>query len=163
MKEEARKAPRGERTIRLTVAFWTNNIAEGEGNIVPKHAWSYGKISLNAKTAHGIKASEPIAFESLMELPAKLEQLLIREGITLHVGRNMGKYIQQNDDQIQQRIEEILTGREGPVVYATTGTLGCYHYKGCHHIEGKDNVVPTRRKLLDELGYELCEDCKIDE
>ena len=40
------------------------------------------------------------------------------------MGRNMGKYIKKNDDQIQQRIEELLAEREGSVVCATTETPG---------------------------------------
>ena len=97
MKEEAKEAPQGERMIIIHVQFWTDDIVEDKGHIIPKHAWSYGKVYLRANLSHDIKASDPIAFESLMELPAKIEELLIREGITLHVGRNMGKYIQQDE------------------------------------------------------------------
>ena len=53
-----------DKTIKFSVHFWTNNIAE----------------------------SESIIFNSLMELPAKIEELLIREGITLHAKGNMGRY-----------------------------------------------------------------------
>lgn len=100
MKEEAKKAQWGERLIKISVNFWTNDIAEEKGYIIPKNAWSYGKVGLRANPSHDIKSSDPIAFESLMELPAKIEELLIREGITLHAGRRMKKYIQQNDEQI---------------------------------------------------------------
>ena len=43
MKEEVRKAPRGEGMITLTVKLWTDGIVEGQkkGFIVPKHAWNY--------------------------------------------------------------------------------------------------------------------------
>ncbi len=62
-----------------------------------------------------------------------------------------------NDKQIQQRIEEI----EGPVVYATTRTTEDYHHKrNCWHIKRKENVVHVQRRLLDDLGYKACTDCK---
>ena len=96
MKEEARKAPHGERAIQLTVNFWTDGIVEGEGNIRPKHAWSFGIIDLRAKKAHGIKSSN-LHFDSLAEIPSKIEELLIREGITLHPGAKMAKYIHQEE------------------------------------------------------------------
>ena len=97
MKEEAVKALPGERTIRLTLHFWTNGIAEEEGFIVPKQGWSFGTVGLRPNQSHGIEPSEPIPFNSLMELPAKIEELLIREGISLHTARKMAKYIYQEE------------------------------------------------------------------
>ena len=81
-----------DKTIKFSVHFWTNNIAEKEGHIVPRNAQSRGTVALRANPSHGIKASESIIFNSLMELPTKIEELLIREGITLHAKGNMGRY-----------------------------------------------------------------------
>ena len=65
-----------------------------------------------------------------------------------------------NDDQIHQRIKEIL----GPVVYVTTGQPDSYHYnRKCSHIKKKDNVAEVRLTFLDDLGYCRCTDCSPDE
>ena len=99
MKEKAKKAAQKERMIQIRVRFWTHDIVEGEGYILPKHARSRGRIELMTNHSHGIEGlkDKKISFESLMELPAKIEELLIREGITLHMSPKMQKYMQQDE------------------------------------------------------------------
>lgn len=92
-----REAPHGDRTIKLTVTFRTNAIAEEKGHIVPKNAWTDGNVGFVANPSHDIKASESIRFDSLAELSAKIEELIIREGITLHTSHKMEKYISQDE------------------------------------------------------------------
>jgi hypothetical protein len=41
-----RKAQQGERMIEVKIRFWTNDIADGKGNIFPKHAWSSGVVRM---------------------------------------------------------------------------------------------------------------------
>ena len=93
-KLEERAAKHGEKMISVDVSFWTDGIAEDSDSIVPKHAWTGGFVKIRRKNAHGIKTSEnPIPFNSLMELPAKIERLLVQEGIVLHTTPKMRKYI----------------------------------------------------------------------
>jgi hypothetical protein len=43
--------------------------------------------------AHGVESGRPVHFNSLMELPAKIEQLLIDHGVTLHMVGKTSKYV----------------------------------------------------------------------
>ena len=88
------KAGKNEKMITVNIKFFTNEIAEQPGHIKPKHAWTKGMLKLQANASHGIKSSEDIPFNSLMELTRTLERMLIREGITLHICRDMGKYLE---------------------------------------------------------------------
>ncbi len=96
MNHETREAIQGNKTIKLTLAFHTTKIAEEEGHIVPKHAWSNGAIKLRTNSLHGISKTKSVPFNSLMELPAVLEQLLIDEGITLHPSHRTKRYMHIN-------------------------------------------------------------------
>ena len=93
-KTEARKPEQNQKTIRINVHFWTDGIVDPP-NILPKHALAAGTVSLRANPSHGIKASDPIPFNSPMQIAGCIEELLIREGITLHVGdrQKMSRYI----------------------------------------------------------------------
>lgn len=88
-----REAKHGEKMISLDVKFWTDGIAEDSDKIVAKHEWIHGIVRLNSNTSHGIKSGKPIPFNSLCELPAKIEDLLIEEEVTLHLNRKMRRYI----------------------------------------------------------------------
>jgi hypothetical protein len=87
-----REAEQGERMIEVKVRFWTNDIAEGEGMIRPKHAWSSGVVRMERNNSHGIKPHNPRPFHSLMDLPAIIEKVLIEHGIVFHPSRKMTKY-----------------------------------------------------------------------
>src|SRR5688572_5474508 len=90
---EQREAEYGERMIEIKIRFWTDSIAEGKGVIRPKHAWSRGVVRMQRKETHGIKSNKAIPFNSLMELPAVIEKVLIDHGITLHPSPKMRKYL----------------------------------------------------------------------
>jgi hypothetical protein len=78
-------APRGEKTIRLTVVFFTNKLAENKGEQIPKHAWSGGRVIMQSNTAHGIKpGSDDGFFHDLLELPKAIGEVLANNGIVLH-------------------------------------------------------------------------------
>ena len=95
MNNEEREAKHGEKMISVDVRFWTDDIADGENMVIPKTGWTHGVVKINRNDSHGIKQSgNPIPFNSLMELPAKIEELLIREGITLRRNSNMRRYIE---------------------------------------------------------------------
>jgi hypothetical protein len=79
--------------IELKVRFWTNDITEGEGQIVPKHAWASGVVRMEPNPSHGISPKSPAPFHSLLDLPAVMEKVLIAHGVTLHISRRMKKYL----------------------------------------------------------------------
>lgn len=83
----------GEKMIEVRIRFWTNQIADEEGYIVPKHAWTSGVVRMESNDSHGIIPSYPRPFNSLMEIPAVIEKVLIQHGIMLHRERRMGKYL----------------------------------------------------------------------
>ena len=91
---EDREAKHGEKMISLDVRFWTDGIAETQGRIVPKHAVAAGVIKLNRNDSHGIKTTpDPVIFNTPMQLLEAIEELLIREGITLHLSSTMRRYV----------------------------------------------------------------------
>lgn len=91
-----RKARYGEKTIELTVRFWTNDISERHGYIVKKECWDSGVVRVTKNRAHGISGDgTPIPFNSLLDLPAKIEKALIDRGIWLHLGDRSKKYIRE--------------------------------------------------------------------
>lgn len=94
MNSEEREAKHGEKMISLDVRFWTDGIAEDSEKILRKHGWIHGIVRLNKNDSHGIESGKSIPFNSLLELPSKIEDLLIEEGITLHLNRKMRRYIE---------------------------------------------------------------------
>ena len=91
---ESREAKYGERMLEVKVRFWTDGIAEGEGRIMPKHAWTSGVVRMQHNESHGISPKYPIPFNSLMELPQVIERVLIQHGIKLHRIGKTAKYVQ---------------------------------------------------------------------
>ena len=91
---EEREAKHGEKMISLDVRFWTDGIAETADMIVPKHAVAAGVVKLNRNDSHGIKTTaNPVIFNTPMQLLEAIEELLIQEGITLHLSSTMRRYI----------------------------------------------------------------------
>lgn len=88
-----RDAKWGERMIEIKLRFWTDDIAEGKGKIQPKHAWAAGVVRIGRNKVHDITPQNPVPFNSLMDLSAKIEKVLMQHGITLHLGRRMEKYL----------------------------------------------------------------------
>lgn len=88
------EASHGERMIEVKLRFWTNNIAKGDGKVVPKHAWSGGVVRMERNATHGIKPKRPKVFHSLLDVGAVIEEVLIDHGIHLHLGRRMLKYVE---------------------------------------------------------------------
>ncbi|MCG3150642.1 MAG: hypothetical protein PCFJNLEI_04131 [Verrucomicrobiae bacterium] len=93
-KLKAVKADIGERMIELKVYFWTNNIAKGKGRVLPKHAWSSGMVRIEPNDAHGIVGRKPKPFHTLLDLGTTIQNVLIQNGIILHPGRRMEKFVQ---------------------------------------------------------------------
>ncbi|MDE0187386.1 MAG: hypothetical protein OXP71_18255 [Candidatus Poribacteria bacterium] len=87
-------AEHDRKTIAVTVAFFTNAIAEEEGKVLPKHAWTQGDAYLQKNTLHGIKGTKS-KFNSLLELTKAIDDVLIDGEIVLHTTGNMKKYFEQ--------------------------------------------------------------------
>ena len=94
---EQREAQQGERMIEIKVRFWTNDIAEGKGVILPKHAQSSGVVRIKRNSSHGIVPGKPLPFHSLMDLTSVIEKVLMAQGITLHSSRRMKKYFDSEE------------------------------------------------------------------
>ncbi len=88
----SREARIGERMIEVKLYFWTNKIARGKGQIIPRHAWASGVVRVESNETRGIHPHKPIPFHSTLELPAVIEKVLIQNGIVLHATRKMKKY-----------------------------------------------------------------------
>jgi hypothetical protein len=91
-KQKTIKVSHGEKMIEIQIRFWTNNIAKGSNKILQKHCWSKGVVKIQSNLAHGIKATNPIPFHSLMDLTSIIEKVIIKHNIILHNGSHMRKY-----------------------------------------------------------------------
>lgn len=90
---EAREAAHGQKMIEVKVRFWTNDLGDEKGKILPKNAWGAGVVRMERNTAHGITAGDPIPFNSMADIPAKVERLLIERGVTIHPSSRMRRYM----------------------------------------------------------------------
>lgn len=90
---EARVAEHGKKMIEVRVRFWTNDLGGEKGKILPKHAWGAGVVVIDSNNAHGISPSSPVPFNSIADIPAKIEKVLIDHGVTIHPSSRMRRYI----------------------------------------------------------------------
>lgn len=88
-----REAKHGEKMIEIRLRFWTNDISEENGKVIPQHAWTSGMARMAANKAHGIESGSAVGFESLLEVGSAIETLLIAHGIKLHRSPPMKKYL----------------------------------------------------------------------
>ncbi len=89
---EAKEAKHGEKMIEIKVRFWTDSI-EDANQIRPKHAWGSGVVRVARNESHAIVPGRPRPFNSVLELNAVIERVLIEHGIVLHNSRKMKKYM----------------------------------------------------------------------
>lgn len=87
------EARQGQKMVEVKIRFWTNDIAEGDGKVIPKHAWSSGVVRMERNSSHGIVPNSPAPFHSLLDVGAVIEKVLIEHGVVLHPSRRMQKYI----------------------------------------------------------------------
>lgn len=87
------EAKHGKKMIEVSLRFWTNNIAKSKGEIIPKHARSAGVVRIQGNESHGIVSGNPVPFNSLLDVGAVIEAVLVKHGITLHRSRRMKKYM----------------------------------------------------------------------
>lgn len=87
------EAEHGEKMIEVRLRFWTNDIADEPGKVIPKHAWTSGMVHVTPNETHGIGPDDPKPFQSLLDIGAVIEKMMIEHGIVLHHSRQMEKYI----------------------------------------------------------------------
>ncbi|HEY1647497.1 MAG TPA: hypothetical protein VGF96_05930 [Terracidiphilus sp.] len=95
---EVREAKHGERMIEIKVRFWTDAIA-GTKQIRPKHGWGSGVVRIAGNKSHGIKQGRARPFNSVPEIAAAIERVLIEHGIVLHHSKKMGKYMAEKPNK----------------------------------------------------------------
>ncbi len=88
----AKEAKHGQKMIEVKVRFWTDDMTDEKGTVIPKHAWASGVVRVERNDAHAIKPSAPVPFNSLLDLGASIEKVLIDHGVVLHASRKMQKY-----------------------------------------------------------------------
>jgi hypothetical protein len=90
---ESREAKHGEKMIEIKLRFWTDDIASEQGKVIPKHAWTSGVVRMEANKSHGITTKKPAVFNSLLDVGAVIERVLVEHGIVLHPSSKMRKYV----------------------------------------------------------------------
>jgi hypothetical protein len=89
---EAREAKYGEKMIEVKVRFWTDGLSE-PGQIIPKHGLTGGVVRMKSNKTHGIDGGKARVFNSLLDVGAVIEKVLIDHGIVLHVNDTMKRYV----------------------------------------------------------------------
>ena len=92
MNIKSKEAVHGKKMIEIKVRFWTDNIADAEGKIIPKHCWDSGVVRISANDSHGVKPQCPYPFNSLPEILPNIEKVLKNHGVKLCLGRKSRKY-----------------------------------------------------------------------
>lgn len=87
------EAPHGSKMLRVSVRFWTDDIAKTSGHVVPGHAWAGGVVVVESNETHGIpRVQDGATFNSMAELPLAIEKAIMRAGVTLHSTKRESKY-----------------------------------------------------------------------
>lgn len=89
----AKDAKHGQKMVEVKVRFWTDDIAIEKGKVIPKHAWTAGVVRIERNAAHEITPSQPVPFNSLLDLGTAIEKVLIQQGVVLHSSTKMKKYL----------------------------------------------------------------------
>jgi hypothetical protein len=87
------EAAHGSKMLRVSVRFWTDEIADTSGHVVPGHAWASGVVVVESNETHGIRREQKgETFNSMAELPLAIEKAIMRAGITLHSRGRESRY-----------------------------------------------------------------------
>src|SRR4051812_47412910 len=89
------EAKQGQKMIEVKLRFWTNDISDEAKKILPKHAWASGVVRVERNESHGIVPGSPAPFHSLLDVGSVIEKVLIEQGIVLHLGRRMSRYMSE--------------------------------------------------------------------
>ena len=86
------KSKLGDRTIEVSIRFWTDKITK-KGAVVQKHAWDSGTITMKKNGLHWIKPRGAKPFNSILDLQAVLVKVLEEHEIVLHPNAKTSKVI----------------------------------------------------------------------
>jgi hypothetical protein len=92
-KPRAVRATHGEKMLELKVLFFTNGIARRRNAVLPGHGMTRGTVRMDRHIAHALGGGRARPFNSLMELPAAIERVLMDHGVTLHARGKMRRYM----------------------------------------------------------------------
>ena len=92
-RRDSLEAKQGEKMIEVQLRFWTDELSPDQGQVVAKHAWTSGVVKIERNESHGIVPGNPRPFNSLLDVGAVIERVLIDHGIVLHHSRKMKKYL----------------------------------------------------------------------
>jgi hypothetical protein len=88
----ALEARHGDKMIEVKLRFWTNNLADEPGKVIPKHAWEGGVVRIERNDSHGIVPGNPLPFHSLLDVGAVIERVLTEHKVKLHPSARSKKY-----------------------------------------------------------------------
>jgi hypothetical protein len=93
MKQKSQQVPHGEKTIKVTIALWTDGVPGAKPNRIRKgHAYDNGAIYMPLNRSHGITRSiSGIPFgdnAGLKEIPDLIRRLARKHGVVLHRARS---------------------------------------------------------------------------
>ena len=83
MAVEEKAAKHGEKTIRVSVKFWTDDMATKAGHVPPGFCWEGGFVNVEANPTQGLKASQLVPFNTLDELVPILISALDDAGVKI--------------------------------------------------------------------------------
>jgi hypothetical protein len=93
MAQRETQARHGEKMIEVRVRFFTNNLVRRPENISQKTARAKVVVTVEPNRLYDIVSTEPKSFNSLLDLGAVIEKVLIEHGIVLHPSQKMKKYM----------------------------------------------------------------------
>src|SRR5580658_4337613 len=70
---------------------WEESILQERG-FPGKNAWSSGVVRMEGNNSHAIKPLKPRPFNSLLDVGAIIEKVLVEHGVVLHPSRSMRRY-----------------------------------------------------------------------
>jgi|HubBroStandDraft_1064217.scaffolds.fasta_scaffold35763_2 hypothetical protein len=79
---DAVKAPHGQKTIALTIRFWTDGIAP-KGKVAPGKAWNSGMVRFKMSETHGIEDCDWVPFDNLEAVVPAIKKAARRAGVKL--------------------------------------------------------------------------------
>jgi len=75
------RSTHGKKTIEVRLRFFTDDLAQQDGHIVPKHCWSIGGASMPVNEDHGIESRQTVLFNSIAAILPAIEELFSANGI----------------------------------------------------------------------------------
>lgn len=75
-------APHGDKTIALTIRFWTNDIAP-KGKVAPGKCWDSGMVRFKMSSTHGIEDHDWVPFDNFDDLIPQIKKAAKAAGVKI--------------------------------------------------------------------------------